>query len=67
MTHQQRQEAAMINLDFLENIRREEKTRERKQKVMEEEDPGRQRRLEKLEQKRDAKAKQPRIKQFKIK
>uniref|UniRef100_A0A1I8BQW1 PAT complex subunit CCDC47 n=1 Tax=Meloidogyne hapla TaxID=6305 RepID=A0A1I8BQW1_MELHA len=59
MTHQQRQEAAQI--------RREEKTRERKQKVMEEEDPGRQRRLEKLEQKRDAKAKQPRIKQFKIK
>uniref|UniRef100_A0A915MJI1 PAT complex subunit CCDC47 n=1 Tax=Meloidogyne javanica TaxID=6303 RepID=A0A915MJI1_MELJA len=59
MTHQQRQEAAQI--------RREEKTRERKQKVMEEEDPDRQRRLEKLEQKRDAKAKQPRIKQFKIK
>jgi len=58
-THQQRQEAAMA--------RREEKTRERKQRLMDEEDPEKQKRLEKLEQKRDAKAKQARMKQFKIK
>ncbi|KAI3413515.1 Protein of unknown function (DUF1682) [Globodera pallida] len=59
VTHQQRQEAAQT--------RREEKTRERKQRVMEEEDPDRQKRLEKLELKRDAKQKQPKMKQFKIK
>lgn len=59
LTHQQRQEAAQT--------RREEKTRERKQRVMEEEDPERQKRLEKIELKRDAKLKQPKIKQFKIK
>jgi hypothetical protein len=58
-THLQRQEAAQA--------RREEKTRERKQRVMEEEDPDKQRRLEKIEQKRDAKLRQPRMKQFKIK
>ncbi|KAI1729377.1 coiled-coil domain-containing protein 47 [Ditylenchus destructor] len=58
-THQQRQEAAQA--------RREEKARERKQKVMEEEDPDRQRRLEKIEQKRESKLRQPRMKQFKIK
>jgi hypothetical protein len=34
---------------------------------MEEENPERQKRLEKMEQKRDAKNKQPKIKQFKIK
>uniref|UniRef100_A0A915EUC9 PAT complex subunit CCDC47 n=1 Tax=Ditylenchus dipsaci TaxID=166011 RepID=A0A915EUC9_9BILA len=38
-----------------------------KTKVMEEEDPEKQKRLEKLEQKRDAKLRQPRMKQFKIK
>ena len=59
LTHLQRQEAAQT--------RREEKTRERKQRVMEEENPERQKRLEKMEQKRDAKNKQPKIKQFKIK
>ncbi|KAL3116086.1 hypothetical protein niasHT_007386 [Heterodera trifolii] len=59
LTHQQRQEAAQT--------RREEKTRERKQRVIEEEDPDRQKRLERLEQKRDAKQKQPKMKQFKIK
>lgn len=58
-THQQRQEAAQA--------KREEKIRERKQKVMEEEDPERQRRLEKIEQKRESKMRQPRMKQFKIK
>lgn len=47
--------------------RREEKTRERKQRLMDEEDPEKQRRLERIEQKRDAKYKQPRIKAFKIK
>jgi len=59
VTHQQRQEAAMT--------RREEKTRERKQRVMEEEDPEKQRRLERIEHKRDAKLKQPKLKAFKIK
>lgn len=34
---------------------------------MEEEDPEKQKRLEKIEQKRDAKLRQPKMKQFKIK
>jgi len=58
-THQQRQEQAMA--------RREEKTRERKQRVLDEEDPEKQKRLEKLEQKREAKLKAPKMKQLKIK
>ncbi|XGW18616.1 hypothetical protein V3C99_002880 [Haemonchus contortus] len=58
-THQLRQEAAQA--------RREEKTRERKQRLLEEEDPEKQRRLEKLEMKREAKAKQPKMKQLKVK
>ncbi|KJH52472.1 hypothetical protein DICVIV_01318 [Dictyocaulus viviparus] len=58
-THQLRQEAAQA--------RREEKTRERKQRLLEEEDPEKQRRLEKLEIKREAKAKQPKMKQLKVK
>ncbi|TKR67911.1 hypothetical protein L596_023985 [Steinernema carpocapsae] len=59
VTHQQRMEAAQA--------RREEKTRERKQRLMEEEDPEKQRRLEKQEQKREAKMRQPRMKQLKVK
>jgi len=47
--------------------RREERTRERKQRVLDEEDPEKQKRLEKLEQKREAKLKAPKIKQLKIK
>ncbi|OZC09457.1 hypothetical protein X798_03414 [Onchocerca flexuosa] len=58
-THQARQEAAQA--------RREEKTRERKQRLLEEEDPEKQRRLEKLEQKRDMKMRQPKMKQLKVK
>ncbi|EFO26463.1 hypothetical protein LOAG_02022 [Loa loa] len=58
-THQARQEAAQA--------RREEKTRERKQRLLEEEDPEKQRRLEKLEQKRDMKLRQPKMKQLKVK
>ena len=73
-THAQRAEAAAA--------RREEKIRERKQRLMEEEDPEKQRRLEvglpvcfgtvifptqKIEQKREAKKKQPRMKQLKVK
>ncbi|MCP9259640.1 Coiled-coil domain-containing protein 47 [Dirofilaria immitis] len=58
-THQARQEAAQA--------RREEKTRERKQRLLEEEDPEKQRRLEKLEQKRDMKMRQPKMKQLRVK
>ncbi|VDN06760.1 unnamed protein product [Thelazia callipaeda] len=58
-THQARQEAAQA--------RREEKTRERKQRMLEEEDPEKQRRLERLEQKRDMKLRQPKMKQLKVK
>ncbi|CAB3401898.1 unnamed protein product [Caenorhabditis bovis] len=58
-THQFRQEAAQA--------RREEKTRERKQRLMEETDPDRQKRLEAKELKREAKAKQPKMKQLKVK
>ncbi|CAI2348785.1 unnamed protein product [Caenorhabditis sp. 36 PRJEB53466] len=58
-THQFRQEAAQA--------RREEKTRERKQKLMDENDPDRQKRLEAKELKREAKAKQPKMKQLKVK
>ncbi|KAF8357635.1 ccdc-47 [Pristionchus pacificus] len=57
--HQARQEAAQA--------RREEKTRERKQKLLEEEDPDKQRRLELLEYKKELKAKQPKMKQMKMK
>ncbi|GMS89514.1 hypothetical protein PENTCL1PPCAC_11689, partial [Pristionchus entomophagus] len=57
--HQARQEAAQA--------RREEKTRERKQKLLDEEDPDKQRRLELLEYKKELKAKQPRMKQMKMK
>ncbi|CAI5444374.1 unnamed protein product [Caenorhabditis angaria] len=58
-THQYRQEAAQQ--------RKEEKTRERKQKLLDESDPDRQRRLEAKELKREAKAKQPKMKQLKMK
>ncbi|CAD6200043.1 unnamed protein product [Caenorhabditis auriculariae] len=58
-THQFRQEAAQA--------RREEKTRERKQRLLEEEDPEKQRRLEAKELKREAKSKQPKMKQLKMK
>lgn len=58
-THQFRQEAAQA--------RREEKTRERKQKLMDESDPERQKRLEAKELKREAKAKSPKMKQLKVK
>ncbi|EGT45825.1 CBN-CCDC-47 protein [Caenorhabditis brenneri] len=58
-THQIRQEAAQA--------RKEEKTRERKQKLMDENDPDRQKRLEAKELKREAKAKQPKMKQLKVK
>uniref|UniRef100_F1L2T6 PAT complex subunit CCDC47 n=1 Tax=Ascaris suum TaxID=6253 RepID=F1L2T6_ASCSU len=58
-THQARQEAAQA--------RREEKTRKRKQRLLEEEDPEKQRRLEKLEMKRDSKMRQPKMKQLKVK
>ncbi|CAJ0584535.1 unnamed protein product, partial [Mesorhabditis spiculigera] len=57
-THIQRQEAAQA--------RREERTRERKQRILEEEDPDKQRRLEKMEAKHDRKSKQPKMKQMKI-
>lgn len=55
------------NNSFIFKARREEKTRDRKQRLMMETDPEKQRRLEKLEQKREAKQKQPKMKQFKIK
>ncbi|CAO4371137.1 unnamed protein product [Caenorhabditis nigoni] len=58
-THAFRQEAAQA--------RKEEKTRERKQKLMDEHDPERQRRLEAKELKKEAKAKQPKMKQMKVK
>ncbi|KRZ94747.1 Coiled-coil domain-containing protein 47 [Trichinella sp. T8] len=58
-THAQRQEAAQQ--------RREERARERKERLMAEEDPERQRKLEKQELKRELKKKQPRVKQIKIK
>uniref|UniRef100_A0A5S6QI74 PAT complex subunit CCDC47 n=1 Tax=Trichuris muris TaxID=70415 RepID=A0A5S6QI74_TRIMR len=58
-THAQRQEAAQQ--------RREERARERKERLLAEEDPERQRRLEKLELKKERKKMQPRMKQLKIK
>lgn len=58
-THLQRQEAAQL--------KREEKVKERKERLMNEEDPDKQKRLEKLEQKREVKKKQPKMKQLKVK
>ncbi|CDW54897.1 DUF1682 domain containing protein [Trichuris trichiura] len=58
-THAQRQEAAQQ--------RREERARERKERLLAEEDPEKQRRLEKLELKKERKKMQPRVKQLKIK
>ncbi|KAI6171349.1 Coiled-coil domain-containing protein 47 [Aphelenchoides bicaudatus] len=58
-THQQRQEAAQA--------RREEKTRERKAKILEEEDPDKQRKLQKIEAKKESKFKQPKVKQLRVK
>lgn len=58
-THSQRQEAAQA--------RREERVRERKERLMAEEDPEKQRRLQREEQKREAKKKTPKMKQLKIK
>jgi len=58
-THQQRQEAAQA--------RREEKTRERKAKILEEEDPDKQRKLQKIEAKKDSKLKAPKVKQLRVK
>ncbi|KAK6051803.1 hypothetical protein COOONC_10693 [Cooperia oncophora] len=62
-------QAELLHLMFyiVDKARREEKTRERKQRLLEEEDPEKQRRLEKLEMKREAKAKQPKMKQLKVK
>lgn len=57
-THLQRQEAAQA--------RREEKARERKQRLLEEEDPDKQRRLEKMDAKYERKMKQPKMKQLKV-
>ncbi|KAE9555030.1 hypothetical protein FO519_001776 [Halicephalobus sp. NKZ332] len=59
ITHQQRQEIAQA--------RREEKVRERKQRLLEEEDPEKQRKLQKLEDKEELKAKKPKVKQLKLK
>jgi len=59
LTHAARAEAAQT--------RREDKIRERKEKMLAEEDPEKQKRLEKQEQKREAKMKQPKMKQLKIK
>jgi hypothetical protein len=58
-THAARQEAAQA--------RKEEKIRERKERMMNEDDPDKQRRLEKQELKREAKRKLPKMKQLKIK
>ena len=66
-THQQRQEAAQVGSKIHISAftlcqlqtRREEKTRGRKQKILEEADPERQRKLEKLEAKRENKQKLP--------
>uniref|UniRef100_A0A0N5AWT5 PAT complex subunit CCDC47 n=1 Tax=Syphacia muris TaxID=451379 RepID=A0A0N5AWT5_9BILA len=58
-THQARQEAAQA--------RKEEKTRERKQRLLEEEDPGKQRKLEKAELKRESKLRLPKMKQLRMK
>ena len=59
ITHQQRQEIAQA--------RREEKIRERKQRLLEEDDPEKQRKLQKLEDKEELRAKKPKIKQLKLK
>uniref|UniRef100_A0AC34Q1Z0 PAT complex subunit CCDC47 n=1 Tax=Panagrolaimus sp. JU765 TaxID=591449 RepID=A0AC34Q1Z0_9BILA len=59
ITHQQRQEIAQA--------RREEKARERKQRLLEEEDPEKQRKLQKLEEKQELRARKPKVKQLKIK
>ncbi|CAD5221494.1 unnamed protein product [Bursaphelenchus xylophilus] len=58
-THQQRQEAAQA--------RREERSRERKEKLLQEEDPDKQRKLQKLEDKKNNKLKLPKMKQLRVK
>jgi len=58
LSHNQRQEAAMI--------RREEKMRAEKEKMMQEEDPDRQRRLEEKVMKNDMKKRGPKMKQIKV-
>ncbi|XP_019613424.1 PREDICTED: coiled-coil domain-containing protein 47-like isoform X1 [Branchiostoma belcheri] len=59
MTHAQRQEAAQA--------RREERRRAEKDRMMAEEDPDRQRKMEEREYRRDMKKKQPKVKQLKVK
>uniref|UniRef100_A0A0N5CAU4 PAT complex subunit CCDC47 n=1 Tax=Strongyloides papillosus TaxID=174720 RepID=A0A0N5CAU4_STREA len=59
MTHQQRQEAAQLKKDA--------KIKERKERIMNEEDPVLQRKLQKAEEKREAKAKAPKMKTIKMK
>ncbi|CEF64991.1 Protein of unknown function DUF1682 family-containing protein [Strongyloides ratti] len=59
MTHQQRQEAAQLKKDA--------KIKERKERIMNEEDPVIQRRLQKAEEKREAKARAPKMKTIKMK
>uniref|UniRef100_A0A0N4ZXD4 PAT complex subunit CCDC47 n=1 Tax=Parastrongyloides trichosuri TaxID=131310 RepID=A0A0N4ZXD4_PARTI len=58
MTHQQRQEAAQLKKDA--------KIKERKERILNEEDPVVQRRLQKAEEKREAKAKAPKMKTLKM-
>lgn len=58
-THAQRQEAAQV--------KREEKRRTDKEKMMAEEDPEKQRRWEEKERKADMKRKTPKMKQLKVK
>lgn len=58
-THLQRQEAAQA--------RREERSRERKQRLLEEEDPEKQKKLQKLEDKKNNKLKLPKMKQLRVK
>uniref|UniRef100_A0A0K0EFU2 PAT complex subunit CCDC47 n=1 Tax=Strongyloides stercoralis TaxID=6248 RepID=A0A0K0EFU2_STRER len=59
MTHQQRQEAAQLKKDA--------KIKERKERIMNEEDPALQRKLQKAEEKREAKARAPKMKTIKMK
>jgi hypothetical protein len=72
-THQQRQEAAQVikrlNSYYLNHLqaRREEKTRERKMKILEEEDPDKQRKLQQIEDKKANKQKGPKVKQMRVK
>jgi hypothetical protein len=47
--------------------RREEKTRERKMKILEEEDPDKQRKLQQIEDKKANKQKGPKVKQMRVK